>query len=58
MGVQQRLHFVQELCIASGCREEERRALIGLHRRCRMIELTDLAVPLRRHHGLARLNSR
>ncbi len=49
MGSQERLHFTQQVRIVSGDFLEERRSLLWRHRECRVIQLTDLSVPLRRH---------
>ena len=58
VGSQQRLHLTQEFAVASGRLLEERGALLGCHRKCRVIDFTDLAIPLRRHDGLVPVNSR
>ena len=58
VGSQERLHLTQQVRIASGGVLEERRSLLGCHRERRVIEITDLSVPLRRHRLARPLNSR
>jgi hypothetical protein len=50
MSSQKRLHFTQQVSIASAAILEERRSLLFCHRERRVIELTDPSVPFRRHH--------
>ena len=58
MSGQQRLHLTLQFRIAAGGCGEERRALLGCHRECRVIELPDVSMPLGRHEASVARNSR